>query len=117
MNKTTTIDDYISQFPTEVQTKLKEIRKTIKELAPKAAESISYGIAAFKLNDKPVVYFAGFKKHIGIYPFPSGVAAFEKEISQYKTSKGTIQLPLSEPVPLDLIKKIVKHRLENISGY
>jgi uncharacterized protein YdhG (YjbR/CyaY superfamily) len=103
------VDTYIAEFPKEVQKLLKEIRVTIKKAAPKAEESIGYGMPAYKLNGV-LVYFAGYKKHIGFYPVPSGVEAFKKELSAYKGAKGSVQFPLDEPLPLSLITKIVKYR-------
>jgi uncharacterized protein YdhG (YjbR/CyaY superfamily) len=89
----TTIDEYISMFPENVQKQMQKLRKTIKEVAPDAKEFISYKMAAFELYDRHLVYFAGFKSHIGFYPFPSGVKAFEDMAKGYKTSTGTIQFP------------------------
>ena len=107
-----TIDEYIQIFPSDIQIILEKIRKTVHEAAPDASESISYGMPAFKLNSKPLVYFAAFKKHIGFYALPSGNKAFEKEISKYKSGKGSIQFPLDEPIPYDLINKIVIFRVK-----
>src|SRR3989344_4107604 len=117
-----TINEYINSFPIEVQKLLQAIRQTIKETVPEASERISYQMPAFYLNGN-LVYFAAFKNHIGFYPFPSGVAAFNREASGYKTSKGAIQFPLEKPIPYELVKKIVKFRVkENLakgkkSGY
>jgi uncharacterized protein YdhG (YjbR/CyaY superfamily) len=115
--KPTTIDEYIAGFPTEIQTVLVQIRALIKKAAPDADESISYGIPAFKQNGRPLVYIAGFKNHIGFYPIPTGIEAFKKEFSGYKTGKGSIQFPLDKPMPLDLIMKIVRYRIkENLKS-
>lgn len=109
------IDTYIANFPEDVQIALEKVRAAIKKAAPKAEEAISYGIPTFKLNGN-LVHFGGFKKHIGFFPGSSGVAAFKKELSKYKTSKGTIQFPLESPVPLTLIQKITKFRVtENVA--
>lgn len=109
------IDDYIEQFPTEVQKKLTELRKIILDAAPDAEEVISYQMPAFKVNGERIVYFAGYKKHIGFYPFPSGVEEFERITGQYsKSGKGTIQFLLDQELPADLIKKIVKFRIEEV---
>ena len=109
-----TIDEYIATFPKEIQNILQKLRQVIREAAPQAREAISYQIPTFKLNGN-LVHFAAFKDHIGFFPTSSGVAAFEKELSRYKTSKGTIRFPLDEPIPFDLIRKIVKYRVnENI---
>jgi uncharacterized protein YdhG (YjbR/CyaY superfamily) len=107
----TTIDEYISTFPKNVQVTLEALRQAIKEAAPNAEEAISYQMPAFRLNGV-LVYFAAFKNHIGFYPTSSGVAEFKKELSQYEVSKGTIRFPLDKPIPLDLIKKIVKYRVK-----
>jgi uncharacterized protein YdhG (YjbR/CyaY superfamily) len=109
-----TIDEYIAAFPKEIQDILQKLRQTIKDSAPQAQEAISYQIPTFKLNGN-LVHFAAFKDHIGFFPTSSGVAAFKKELSAYKTSKGTIRFPLDKPVPFDLVRKIVKYRVnENL---
>jgi uncharacterized protein YdhG (YjbR/CyaY superfamily) len=105
-----TIDEYIDSFPGEIQKKLNEIRATVKKAAPDAEEKISYQMPAFALNGN-LVYFAAFKDHIGFFPTSSGINAFEKEITAYKSGKGTMQFPLDKPLPLDLISRIVKYRL------
>ena len=106
------MDEYIGSFPLETQKILQEIRRIIKKAAPEAEESISYGMPAYKLNKKPLVYFAAFKNHIGFYATPTGHEAFAKELSQYKQGKGSVQFPINKPMPLDLIEKIVKFRVE-----
>lgn len=109
-----TIDDYIATFPNDIQKKLQEMRATIKETAPDAEEKISYQMPTFFLKGN-LVHFAAFKNHIGFYPVPTGIEKFKKELSAYKTSKGAVQFPLDKPLPLDLIRKILKFRLaENI---
>lgn len=108
----TTIDEYISLFPEGVQEKLEKIRNFIKDIVPESTETISYQMPTFDLEGKHLVYFAAFKHHIGFYPFPSGIEAFKDEISEYKTSKGSIQFPLDKPIPFDLIKKILKFRVK-----
>ena len=115
-NKTTyeSIDEYILQFPPEIQEILKMLRKVIKEAAPDAEEKISYQMPTFVLHGN-LVHFAAFKNHIGFYPAPSGINAFEHELSQYKGGKGTIRFPIEQPLPYELISKIVKVRVaENI---
>ena len=117
MNKKTpnNIDDYVDRFPKEVQQLLKRMRLTIKKAAPKAKETISYGIPAFRL-DGLLVWFAAFKNHIGFYPRASAIAAFQKELSAYKWAKGSVQFPLDEPLPLALVSRMVKFRVkENLS--
>jgi uncharacterized protein YdhG (YjbR/CyaY superfamily) len=107
----TEIDDYILGFPQEVQPILNLIRKTISEAAPEAIEKISYAMPTFYLKGN-LVHFAAYKNHIGFYPAPSGLTAFKEEISSYKNSKGAVQFPINKPLPLDLITKIVKFRVE-----
>ncbi len=106
-----TIDEYIVTFPENVQNILQELRRTIKDAAPQAEEVISYQMPAFKLNGI-LVYFAAFKNHIGFFPTSSGIAAFKKELSEYETSKGTVRFPMDKPIPVDLVKKIVRYRVE-----
>ena len=108
------IDDYINSAPEDVRLKLEQIRQVIKKAAPEAAEAISYGMPAFKLNGV-LVYFAAFKDHIGFFPTSSGVSHFKKELEAYDTSKGTIRLPLERPIPFTLIEKIVKFRVKENS--
>ena len=105
------IDEYIASFPEDVQKILEELRATIKAAAPDADEKISYGIPTFTLNGKYLIYFAGWKDHISIYPIPSGTEAFNKEVSKYVEGKGTLKFPIDKPLPLKLITKIVKHRV------
>lgn len=105
------IDSYISRFSPEVQTILREIRATIRAQAPQAAEVISYGMPAFRLNGI-LVYFAAFKKHFGLYPPVSGNKAIKKAIAPYAGPKGNLQFPLDKPVPYNLIKRIVKLRVQ-----
>lgn len=106
----TTIDEYIATFSEDIQAILQEIRATIKAAAPDAEESISYAMPTFKQNG-PLVYFAAFKNHIGFYATPSGNEAFRKELSKYKTGKGSIQFPLDKPMPLDLIRQMVEFKV------
>jgi uncharacterized protein YdhG (YjbR/CyaY superfamily) len=106
----TTIDEYIATWPADIRDKLLSIRETIKKAAPKAEEAISYNMPTFK-QDGYLVYFAAFKNHIGFFPVPSGMKAFEKELSKYKTGKGSVQFPFDQPLPLSLVAKIVKFRL------
>ncbi|MGO4291708.1 iron chaperone [Chitinophaga sp. RAB17] len=106
-----TIDEYIAGFPPDIQEILEQVRATVKKSAPKAEETISYGMPAFKQNGH-LVYFAAFKNHIGFYPIPSGMEQFKAELAGYKTGKGSVQFPLDEPMPLTLIGKIVKFRVK-----
>jgi uncharacterized protein YdhG (YjbR/CyaY superfamily) len=105
------IEIYIQQFPDDVQVILNNIRKLIKENATEAEETFAYGMPAFKLNKKPLVYFAGYKNHIGFYATPSGHIEFQNELSIYKQGKGSVQFPLDRPIPYKLIEKIVKFRV------
>ena len=108
------IDEYIESFPLENQKILKKIRAAIKEAAPEAEEVISYQMPAFKYHGI-LVYFAGYKNHYGFYPASSGIKEFQKELSEFKYSKGTIQFPVDKPIPFGLIKRIVKFRaMENL---
>jgi len=110
-NKAKTIGEYIANCPKEVQKKLKELRATIKAAAPNATEKISYQIPTFYLKGN-LVHFAALKNHIGFYPTPSGIQAFIKETAKYASTKGAIQFPLDEPLPLKLVSKIVKFRVK-----
>lgn len=117
MNNTiTTIDEYIASFPKEVQVLLEQIRATIIEKIPEAEESISYKMPAFKTLGKPLAYFAAFKNHIGFYATPTAQKVFTNELSTYKQGKGSVQFPLNQPIPFNLIAQIVefKHN-ENLS--
>ncbi len=110
--KVATIDEYITMFPQDVQVILNEVRKTIQENAPTAQEAISYGIPTFKFNGN-LVHFAAFKNHIGFYPGgTSAIQAFKEELTPYKQGKGSIQFPLNKPIPLQLVKNIVKFRVK-----
>lgn len=105
------IDDYISRYSKEVQGLLAKMRGTIQRAAPQATEKISYAIPTFYWNGN-LVHFAAFKAHIGFYPTSSGIAAFQKELSSYKTSRGAVQFPLDRPLPLALVSRIVKFRVK-----
>ena|SRR6478735_4382765 len=111
MQKPNNADEYIAAYPAQVQAKMEELRRTIKNAAPQATEVISYGMPGYKINSV-LVYFAGWEKHIGFYPGASGIARFKDELSVYKGAKGSVQFPLSEPLPLELITRIVKFRVE-----
>ena len=109
-----TIEEYISTCPTDVQDILVKIRQIIYEVAPDAAESISYKMPAYKLNGKDLIYFAAWKKHISMYPVPASSGAFERELSPYISSKGTVSFHLNKPVPFKLIEAIVQARAKQI---
>jgi uncharacterized protein YdhG (YjbR/CyaY superfamily) len=106
-----TIDEYIADFPLEIQVVLEQIRATIRDTAPDATETIKYGMPTF-VQYGNLIYFAAFQEHIGLYPTPSGIEAFKAELIKYDQSKGTIRFPFGTPVPLELIARIVKFRLE-----
>lgn len=113
MAKATTIDEYIESFPDDTRKVLKRIRMLIRKVLPKAEQTISYGIPTFKLNDSYVVYFAGFKKHVSVYPIPKGSATFEKQLAPYRAGKGTAQFELGKQLPEKLITQIAKLNLAN----
>jgi uncharacterized protein YdhG (YjbR/CyaY superfamily) len=106
------IDEYIAQFPPETQRVLEELRALIKTSAPGATETISYAIPTFDLNGRHLVHFAGYAKHIGFYPTGSGIEAFKEELKPYSSGKGSVQFPLGQPLPTDLIRQIVEFRVE-----
>src|SRR3989344_1916914 len=111
MKKTISIDQHIAEFPKETQQLLELLRMTIRKAAPKAEEVISYNMPAFKYNGM-LVWFAGYKNHIGFYPSSTPIVVFKDQLKKYKTSKGAIQFPLDKPLPLALITKIVKFRIK-----
>ena len=108
------IDEYIAAFPEPVRAILEEMRRIIHEAAPDAVEAIAYQIPTFGLKGKNLVHFAAFRNHIGFYPTSSGIEAFQAELSPYKTSKGTVQFPLGEPIPHDLVRRIVAFRVDEV---
>jgi len=105
------VDEYISTFPKETAKLLQQVRSTVSKAAPKAEETISYGMPAFRYKGKIIVYFAAYKNHVGLYATPAAHTAFEKELSVYKQGKGSVQFPIDQPMPLDLIKRIVKFKV------
>jgi uncharacterized protein YdhG (YjbR/CyaY superfamily) len=111
-----TIDEYIATFPRNVRDILEELRRIIRETAPKSEETISYGIPTFDLNGKHLVHFAAYKNHIGFYPTSSGITRFRKELSHYELSIGTVRFPINEPIPFDLIRRVVKYRVSLLSA-
>ena len=106
------IDKYIFKFPKEAQEIMQNIRGIVKDAAPDAVEQIAYGMPGYKTHGKPLVYFAGYKNHIGLYATPSGHEEFASELSKYKQGKGSVQFPLDQPMPYDLIKRIVVFRVQ-----
>lgn len=109
------IDEYVASFPKDIQLKLESIREAIREEAPEAKEVISYGMPAFKQN-RVLVYFAAHKGHIGFYPTGSGMSAFKDRLSAYRQSKGAVQFPLDEEMPLDIVREVVRFRLKEDQG-
>jgi len=107
-----TVDEFIASFPKSVRDVLEELRRVIRESAPGAEETISYGIPTFDLNGRHLVHFSAYKHHVGFYPTSSGIEAFKKELSSFKTSRGTVQFPLDKPIPFDLVRKIVRFRVK-----
>lgn len=113
--KTNAVDDYIAGFPPQTQKLLQQIRDIIQAAAPDAREKISYQIAAFELNGRNLVYFAGWKKHVSLYPVPAGDEAFQRQIARYAGGRGTLKFPLDEPLPVKLIEKVVRlHVAEHV---
>ncbi|HRZ50056.1 MAG TPA: DUF1801 domain-containing protein [Bacteroidales bacterium] len=106
------IDDYIHQFPPEIQEKLRSVRETIREASPEATEGLSFGMPVFRLNGKRLLYFAAHTNHIGLYALPSGHLAFKEELKGYKQGKGSVQFPYGQPLPLELIGRIAEFRTE-----
>jgi uncharacterized protein YdhG (YjbR/CyaY superfamily) len=114
MNKTPGVDGYIAGFDTKIQERLQSIRRTVREVAPEADEAMSYGMPTFRISGKNMIHFASFPTHIGVYATPDGHAEFEMELQKYKRGKGSVQFPLDEPLPLDLIKRIAIFRAKQI---
>jgi uncharacterized protein YdhG (YjbR/CyaY superfamily) len=110
------MDEYIAQFPHETQRVLEEVRALIKASAPGATETMSYAIPTFDLNGHHLVHFAGYERHVGFYPTGRGAEAFKEELSRYKGGKGSVQFPLGQPLPTDLIRRIVRYRFEQSGG-
>ncbi len=111
----TTIDEYVAEFEPETREVLEQLRALIAGLAPEATETIAYAIPTFDLLGKHLVHFAGYAKHVGLYPTPSGMTAFQEELAPYRSGKGSVQFPLGEPLPIDLIRSIVEFRIEEVT--
>jgi uncharacterized protein YdhG (YjbR/CyaY superfamily) len=107
------VDRYVAAFPIEVQRQLQKVRRTIRATAPAAQEVISYGMPAYRMNDLGLLSMAGWKKHIALYPAPSGSARFNSQLQPYRGAKSTVRLPLDRPMPVDLIVQIVKLRIKD----
>ncbi len=110
------VDTYIHQFDGEVKKRLEMMRLLVRTTAPKAEESIAYGLPAYKLNGKPLVYFGGFPNHTGFYATPNGHEAFKDEFAKYKQGKGSVQFPHDRPLPVDLIKHVVQFRISQLGA-
>jgi uncharacterized protein YdhG (YjbR/CyaY superfamily) len=108
------IDTYINSFDNEMKAHLTKLRGIIREVAPKAHEQMSYGMPAYKLNGKPLVYFGGFAHHVGFYATPNGHDAFKEEFAKYKQGKGSVQFPNDQPLPVDLIRRVVAYRRDTL---
>ena len=115
MNSAKTVDEYIQGYEGEVRSHLETMRKIVREAAPTADESIAYGMPAYKLGGKPLVYFGGFKNHVGFYATPNGHEAFAEDFSKYKQGKGSVQFPNNQPLPVDLIKRVINYRKEQLA--
>ena len=111
---TTAVDRYISNYTGDARQRLEQMRTLINSEVPDAVESISYGLVGYKLHDKPLVYFGGFPKHTGFYATPNGHEMFKQDFAQYKQGKGSVQFPLDQPLPLDLIRRVVQYRKATI---
>ncbi len=116
MKKPKDIDSYIAGFPEHTQSLLKKVRAVIQSAAPHAEETIGYGMPGFKLRGKPLVYFAGWEKHIGFYALPAANTAFAKDLAKYKHAKGSIQFPIDKPLPLTLIRRMVAFRVRQLDN-
>ena len=112
MNKT--VEEYIDSQPKEQRKVLEKIRALVKSMIPKAEEAMGYGVASFKLNSKPLIYYASFKNHIGIYPVPKAEGKLAEKIKKHQTGKGTLQFPLNEPIPYGFIKQVIKIREDEV---
>jgi uncharacterized protein YdhG (YjbR/CyaY superfamily) len=106
------VDSYIDSFPENIRMMLRQMRKIITENAPGAEEGFAYHMPSYKLNGRPLVYFAGYENHIGFYATPAGHVRFKEDLSKYKQGKGSVQFPIDKPLPTDLIARIVKYRVE-----
>jgi uncharacterized protein YdhG (YjbR/CyaY superfamily) len=111
----TNIDEYIAAYPEDVQARLQAMRETIRQAAPQAEETMSYGVPCFR-QKKNLVQFGAAKNHIGFYPTPAAIEHFQSELAPYATSKGAVQFPFDKPLPLDLVSEIVKFRIEQVVG-
>lgn len=111
-----TVEEYLEGFDGEVRARLEAMRETVRAAAPDAVESMAYGMPAYKLDRKPLVYFAGFPRHVGFYATPNGHEAFAEDFARYAQGKGSVQFPHTEPLPLDLVRRVVEFRIGAIRG-
>ena len=111
-----TVEEYLAGFDGDTRARLDEMRATIRAVAPEAVESIAYGMPAYKLDKRPLVYFAGYAGHVGLYATPNGHEAFAEEFSAFKQGKGSVQFPHTAPLPLDLVRRVVEFRIGAIRG-
>jgi uncharacterized protein YdhG (YjbR/CyaY superfamily) len=111
-----TVEEYLDGFEGEVRARLDTMREVVRAAAPDAAESMAYGMPAYKLDGKPLVYFAGYAKHVGFYATPNGHEAFADELARYPQGRGSVQLPHTEPLPVDLVRRVVEFRVASIRG-
>ncbi|WP_299447946.1 iron chaperone [uncultured Phycicoccus sp.] len=111
-----TVDEYLAGFDGEVRTRLDTMRELIRAAAPEATEAIAYGMPAYRLDGKPLVYFAGYDRHVGFYATPNGHEAFAAEFARYRQGKGSVQFPHDEPIPADLVRRVVAFRAQTIRG-
>lgn len=109
------VSTYLAQFPSDTRDRLETLRGFVAELCPDAVESMSYGLIGYKLGGHPLIYCGGFAKHIGLYATPVGHEAFADEFAQYKQGKGSVQFPLADPLPVDLIRRVITHRVDTVS--
>lgn len=108
------VDTYLSTFEGEILNRMKEVRALIFSILPEVDESVSYGMPAYKLNGKPLIYFAGYKNHFGLYATPNGHEAFKYEFAAFKQGKGSVQFPNNADLPIDLIEKVIRYRIAHV---
>ncbi len=112
----TTVEEYLDGFDGEIRARLLRMRELVRAAAPDAVESMSYGLVGYKLHGKPLVYFGGLTHHVGFYATPTGHEAFAAQLAPYKQGKGSVQLPLDQPLPEDLVTRIVRYRRDEVAS-